>query len=710
MELSCRLTFCEAQAYVDVQFWQRLRHLKLSEWKLSDQVVHIHGTLRTDISANACVDDCSMVCFSQDAFNDEEAYLSSTSQSSFVSVRFPGCLKNFNFLTELLDLDTKASLNDMLCSELLIPLLCTEYTSLQEEEEAWRAAKYTPFVMFTYVDAKSYLFYHREAFPSFALNSPIEISSSHTGGGNDFISEKAAEEIFEYGRCLLLEKPYSCNPFISILDDREHVLFHAFTPQNFSKLKDEGKIPVVCFFNFSPAPTTASWATRNIILCLRLALPSTTSFSFLALRPGGVASIWHVECTCKPLCALSVTAALSTIRNRRSDSGFHDEAPRQANHLALLRPTGWRRKGVAVVDLSTMMDPTLRADADSLLNLELMRWRVLPSLELSSLAECRVLLLGMGTLGCNVARNLLMWGVRHLTLVDRSVVSFSNLARQSLFSVSDASSRRSKVEAAADALRAIIPTVDAHHVLMTIHMPGHRTDPTKDAETKAEIERLVQLIQEHDVVFLLTDSSEARWLPTVIAAAYSVPVINVALGFHQYVVMRHGVGSPAPPSSIGCYFCSSVVGPLDSVSGRALDEQCTVTRPGVSAIASAIAVELLAQVYQHPRRFYCPAYRGDSNPEAMQEIRCLGAIPHQIRGDVYRYGVRLFSAERSPYCTACSEPILLTYRNLGVDFLLRCVNDPALIEEASGVMALREQCHTELVDMELITSSENESP
>lgn len=60
------------------------------------------------------------------------------------------------------------------------------------------------------------------------------------------------------------------------------------------------------------------------------------------------------------------------------------------------------------------------------LNLRLMRWRAVPSLDVGSLSSQRCLLLGAGTLGCSVARTLLGWGVRRLTLVDNARVSFSN--------------------------------------------------------------------------------------------------------------------------------------------------------------------------------------------------------------------------------------------------------------------------------------------
>ena len=67
-------------------------------------------------------------------------------------------------------------------------------------------------------------------------------------------------------------------------------------------------------------------------------------------------------------------------------------------------------------------------------------------------------------------------------------------------------------------------------------------------QVQADTERLAELIQEHDVVYELMDTRESRWLPTLLAAAAGKLVINAALGFDSFLVMRHG-GPPSGPQT-----------------------------------------------------------------------------------------------------------------------------------------------------------------
>ena len=239
-----------------------------------------------------------------------------------------------------------------------------------------------------------------------------------------------------------------------------------------------------------------------------------------------------------------------------------------------------------------------------------MKWRLCPSLDLAIIKAQSCLILGTGTLGCNIARGLLGWGINQITFVDSGKVHYSNPVRQSLFTQLQV--HRSKVDAAVEQIHTILVgggqqdheklnLMNIQGVDMEIPMPGHAvTQGIQELTLKLE-----DLIKKHSIVFLLTDSRESRWLPTLLGALHQKIVITVALGFDEFVVMRHGMNNDLvkleeTAEQLGCYFCGDIVSPQDSTSQRSLDQQCTISRPGLSMTASAMAVELLATLLQHP--------------------------------------------------------------------------------------------------------------
>lgn len=218
------------------------------------------------------------------------------------------------------------------------------------------------------------------------------------------------------------------------------------------------------------------------------------------------------------------------------------------------------------------------------LNLKLIKWRIAPGLDLDKIKDTKCLLLGAGTLGSYVARNLMVrillllhigcifteqlvrpqgWGVRKITFVDNGSVSFSNPVRQPLFNFKDClGSGVKKAIRASEALKEIYPGVDSSGYTMSVPMAGHPI--VDDAIVKSEFETLQRLIEEHDAIFLLMDTRESRWLPTVMGKAAGKLVMNAALGFDSFVVMRHGTSSKSSlGQELGCYFCNDVVAPAD---------------------------------------------------------------------------------------------------------------------------------------------------
>lgn len=541
------------------------------------------------------------------------------------------------------------------------------------------------FVALIYVDLKKFTFCYWFGFPVVRLSKEVTLAKPPQCLGDIFDDSRLACLNAAYAA---LEMPEKRVAFLVVLSE-EDVEIHPL--EELPTLVAHRRFFYLAFSDPSTSASHPGWPLRNLLAV--------------------VVHHWgHLVSRCDVLCYRREA------RHGRVDSSHSLVLDVQlGNNAAAVDDrapvfVGWERNeagqlGPRIVDLSMSMDPAQLMENALELNLQLMRWRLAPTLDLEIVASTKCLLLGAGTLGCSVARCLVSWGVRTITFVDNGVVSYSNPARQSLYTVQDCrDGGRPKCEAAASALRAVSPAVDARGENLTVPMPGHSVPVQAEDHVRAEVQRLEALVAEHDAIFLLLDTREARWLPTVVAAAQRKIVLNAALGFDTFLVMRHGVAAEEAGDNaekLGCYFCNDVVGPADSTRDRTLDQQCTVTRPGVGAMAGALAAELLVGLLQSPLKGRCPAL---DDPEAPGE-NPLGLVPHQVRGFLARHVYMTPTCMAFPMCTACSQPVLEEYATRGWEFVLQVLNDAAYLEKLTGLSRLHEE--TDLDQVWALSDSED---
>ena len=169
----------------------------------------------------------------------------------------------------------------------------------------------------------------------------------------------------------------------------------------------------------------------------------------------------------------------------------------------------------------------------------------------------------------------------------------------------------------------------------------------------------MKLIQGHDVIFLLTDTRESRWLPTIISAAYNKLALTVALGFDDFLITVHSTEG-------GCYFCPDPLALPGEIRGgeKPLDLQCTVSRPGLSQMAAGIAVETMASTIQENKVH-------------------LGEPAMHIRGYLRPHTqISSYRTSCCPTCPACSKEMVEKVREVGLPFLNDCLaNLPKVVGE-----------------------------
>ena len=487
----------------------------------------------------------------------------------------------------------------------------------------------------------------------------------------------------------------------------------------------EGEYSDDCYICFadpsnyaSPGPVAPSWPLRNLLCLIRQ-----------RWKRDRVQILCYRETQSRRDAARSVILDMELPRIRGQPAPEPSTDPK-----TLPKVVGWERNPQGklagrLVDLTSQMDPRSLADSSVDLNLKLMKWRISPNLDLDTIKSTSCLLLGAGTLGSYVSRNLLGWGVRKITFVDNATVSFSNPVRQPLYNFNDClDGGAKKAVRAAEALKEIYPGVDATGHVLSVPQTGLTITEPKGAE--ADFLKLKDLIASHDIIFLLMDTRESRWLPTLMGKAANKIVVNAALGFDTYFVMRHGMRpasatstdsakptssaslssasslplsktqsppTPQPPDTasskisedlgLGCYFCNDIIAPSSSLRDLTLDQQCTVTRPGIAAIASALLVELTVSILQHPLRALAPAPLPSTHTSLSDQRgdHPLGVIPHQIRGFLSTFSNMVMMGKAYDCCSACSEVVIKEYEREGWEFVKKALGNREWLEEMCGL-------------------------
>ncbi|GLJ38595.1 hypothetical protein SUGI_0786970 [Cryptomeria japonica] len=701
------LQFALWQSTVEEGFWRKLADLKLDNLGISEHPIEITGFFAPS-SHGQVSNHLKLLSESLLPHNGEETSASVNFLGNRNLCPVPGILYNTNTLESFKALDRQTLLN-------------LEAEKIWEDIQSGRAevdsSLLCKFLLISFADLKKWNFYYWFAFPALVLDPPATFSKLQRA--SDFFS-------FEERKALLA----ACNGWRQS-DSTTGVPFflvHIFSNvdvrvrplKEWEKCQEEGGKVLLGFYDPCHLPSNPGWPLRNLIAfaAARWGLESITVLCYR--EKGGLGDLQQ-----------SLVADISVSFTQ----GWSDTK-------SVPKAVGWEwnnqgKMGPRRISLASQMDPKRLAISAADLNLKLMRWRLLPSLNLPLLSTTKCLLLGAGTLGCQVARNLMAWGIRHITLVDYGRVAMSNPVRQSLYTLDDClNGGQLKAITAAKNLKCIFPGVEAEGISMAIPMPGHPVAEDEIENVVKDCLHLKNLVDSHDFIFLLTDTRESRWLPTLLCADANKVAITAALGFDTFLVMRHGAGIAIPstdsspacsdeetnspqiehdePSELmdlsifeeterrkqrlGCYFCSDIVAPVDSTRNLTLDQQCTVTRPGLAPIAASLAVELTVGIIHHPLGINAPADQTASDNSSVEQP--LGILPHEIRGDIANFSQTIIKGRAFDRCTACSERVVSEYRKTGMDFILKALNQPSYLEDLTGLTILMELANSFNLDLE----------
>lgn len=273
------------------------------------------------------------------------------------------------------------------------------------------------------------------------------------------------------------------------------------------------------------------------------------------------------------------------------------------------------------------------------------------------LASSHAMIVGCGALGCPSADLLARAGVGKITIIDRDLVDYSNLHRQTLFCDADARDQLPKAQAARNRLRAVNPEIDIEAVVADFG--------AYDAERIVINSRFGK----PDVLLDGTDNFETRFLINDLSVMHRIPYV------YGGAIATKGMAAVFIPGKTPCLRCLFSAPPPPG-------SQPTCETAGVFAPVSAIIAS-----YQ-----------------ASEALKLLLGADDRVMGSMLEFDLwegqrrRIELAKlKDPQCTCCNE------RNF--EFLDRDDEESLSI---CGRSAIQINPHTKSsVDMEQLTQSLN---
>jgi len=184
------------------------------------------------------------------------------------------------------------------------------------------------------------------------------------------------------------------------------------------------------------------------------------------------------------------------------------------------------------------------------------------------LLAARVLVVGCGANGTNIANHLARAGVGHLTVVDRDFIELNNLQRQLLFDEQDLADNLPKATAAARKLRAINSEIEVRGLVADVNA-----------------ENIEALISGMTLVMDGTDNFETRYLVNDACVKHNIPWIYTG------AVAGYGMSQTIIPGQTACLRC--LLAEMPPAGSTVTCDTAGVIGPLVSVVAGISAVEAI---------------------------------------------------------------------------------------------------------------------